>query len=133
MLQDRPVAPPLGTAAHLGFADQYVVRRSSLKTEKRFVSGLDFVGGSAQPGRDTKAPEGFDQAAVDGPVKLVTAGGQRMGGWQEDAVGQLGIVQDRAATGQPSYNRATADWEDAPCDRRRSGSSPSERVGSLQP
>ncbi len=103
MLQDRPLSPPLGAAADLGSADQHVAGRSSLKTEERFPGGGDFVGCLAKPGRNAESPQGLDQAAMNGLVKFVAAGGQRMAARQDDTVGQLRIVQDRPAAGQPSY------------------------------
>ena len=48
-------------------------------------------------------PEGLDQAAMHGLVKLVAVGGQRMAARQDDTVGQLGIVQDRPAAGQAPH------------------------------
>lgn len=115
MLQDRPVSPPLGAAADLGLADQYVAGRSALEAEKRFPNGLDFVSRLAQPGRDAKLPEGLDQASMDGPIKLVAVGGQGMGARQDDTVGQLEIVQDRPP---PVSRRTAAHGRLGGCSRR---------------
>ncbi len=106
MLQDRPLPPPLRTAANLGFANQHIAGSPSLKTEKWFPSGLDFVGRRAQSGCDAKALEGLDQAAMNGLIKVIAVVRQPMSPRQYDAVGQLGVVHDCPTAGQPSHSSA---------------------------
>jgi hypothetical protein len=99
MLQHGPIAPPLGTAADLGAANQYVAWRSSLETEERRRGSLEFVSRPTQAGRDTEVFQGLNQTTMNDPIKFVAVGSQPMRSRQDDTVGQFGIVQDCPTSG----------------------------------